>query len=79
MIFSFDTELRIFELSPSAEMVTGHRREDILGKPFYELNILHPDYIELGMEDAKSVLSGSVGCFSIRNRPSGWMSHGRPS
>ena len=58
VVFSFDPELRILDISPSSERIIGYSPEHIVGKPFYELNILHPDYLSKGLEDAKKVLAG---------------------
>ena len=58
VVFSYDTEFKILDISPSAERISGYQRDDIVGKPFYELNILHPDYVLKGLGDAKKVLAG---------------------
>jgi PAS domain S-box-containing protein len=58
MVFSLDTELRLLDASPSTERITGYRRDDVVGKPFHELNILHPDHLQKGLDDARRVLAG---------------------
>jgi two-component system cell cycle sensor histidine kinase/response regulator CckA len=59
VIFSFDSQFRILDVSPSIEVMTGYRRDEVVGKPFYELKVLHPDYLSKALEEAKRVLAGA--------------------
>ncbi|MDO9537495.1 MAG: PAS domain S-box protein, partial [Thermoplasmata archaeon] len=58
IIFSFDREFRILSISPSLERVLGYKPEEFIGKPFPELNILPPEYLEKAFSDAMQVFAG---------------------
>ncbi|MFH1080495.1 MAG: HD domain-containing phosphohydrolase [Pseudomonadota bacterium] len=58
VIFSFDREFRILSISPSLERVLGYKPEDFIGKPFPELNILPPEYLEKAFTDGMRIFAG---------------------
>ena len=67
VLYVLDTELRVADVSPSVEKALGYKLEDLLGKTFLELNVLHPDDYEKAASDALWVLSGET-IFSSRYR-----------
>ncbi len=60
VIYSYDHEFKILTISPSVENVLGYRPEELIGKPFQDLNILVPTYLEKAFSDAIRVLSGET-------------------
>ncbi len=46
VIFSFDKALRLLSVSPSVEKTLGYKPEELIGRPFTELNILTPESLE---------------------------------
>lgn len=59
MIFSIDRELRILDITPSVERIMGYRPEELIGKPFGELNILATDHLKEPYSDIRYVLAGN--------------------
>ncbi|MBI4832915.1 MAG: PAS domain S-box protein [Candidatus Lindowbacteria bacterium] len=57
-IYSLDKEFRLTSVSPSVETLLGYRPEEMLGRPFHELNIVAPEYLEQAAADAAHILSG---------------------
>jgi PAS domain S-box-containing protein len=55
VIYSLDRKYRITNISPSVERFIGYRPDEIMGKPFYDLNILAPEYMEKAYRDTKRV------------------------
>ncbi|MFH0876964.1 MAG: PAS domain S-box protein, partial [Candidatus Omnitrophota bacterium] len=58
VVFSFNREFRILSISPSLERVLGYKPEEFIGKPFAELNILSPEYLEKSFSDGMRVFAG---------------------
>jgi diguanylate cyclase (GGDEF)-like protein/PAS domain S-box-containing protein len=58
VIYSFDLELKIINISPSVEKILGYAPSEVIGKTFPELNVLAPEYLELALSDTLKVLSG---------------------
>ncbi len=58
VIYSLDPEFRVLSVSPSAEKMLGYRPEELIGRPFQELNVLAPEYLERAASDVFKVLSG---------------------
>ncbi|MFH2011714.1 MAG: PAS domain S-box protein [Pseudomonadota bacterium] len=58
VIFSFDREFRILNISPSLERILGYKPEEFIGKSFAELNILSPEYLEKAFSDGMRVFAG---------------------
>ncbi len=58
VILSLNSDLILSEISPSVEKVLGYRREELIGKPLQNLNILAPEYLEQALSDARRVLQG---------------------
>jgi len=58
VIYSVDPELKITNISPSVERVLGYKPEELIGRPFQELNLLAPEYLEQAASDTMHVLGG---------------------
>jgi PAS domain S-box-containing protein len=58
VIYSIDPDFRILSVSPSVERILGYRPEELIGKPFQDLNLLTEEYLETAFSDAKRVLAG---------------------
>jgi len=58
VIFSIDRDFRVTNISPSVEKVLGYKPEELIGKPFQDLNVLAPGYSELAFYDIKRILEG---------------------
>ena len=60
VIYSYDLDLKIINISPSVEKILGYTPSEIIGKTFPELNILAPEYLDLGFSDTLKVFSGET-------------------
>jgi len=60
IIFSYDKDFRILNVTPSVERILGYKPEELIGKRFDELNLLPPQDLERGFEDALNVLGGKA-------------------
>jgi len=58
VIFIFDREFKILDISPSIERALGYKPEEIIGKPFPDLNILAPESLGDASPKATRVLAG---------------------
>jgi PAS domain S-box-containing protein len=58
VIYSIDRELKIVSISPSVEHLLGYKPEELIGRPFQELNLLAPEYLEQAASDTMRVLRG---------------------
>ncbi len=58
VIFVFDREFKILDISPSIERHLGYKPKEIIGKHFPDLNILTPESLETAISEATSVLAG---------------------
>jgi PAS domain S-box-containing protein len=58
VIYSVDRELRLVDISPSVESVLGYKPEALIGRPFQDLNLLAPEYLEKAAFDTMRVLGG---------------------
>jgi PAS domain S-box-containing protein len=58
VIYSINPELKLIDISPSVERVLGYKPEELIGRPFQELNVLAPAYLEQAFSDAMRVLGG---------------------
>ncbi|MFH2012774.1 MAG: PAS domain S-box protein [Pseudomonadota bacterium] len=58
VIFSFDREFKVLSVSPSLEQTLGYKPEEFIGKPFPELNIISPEYLEKALSDGMQTLAG---------------------
>jgi len=58
VIYSIDSGFRVLRVSPSVERVLGYKPEELVGRPFQELNILTPESLERAFSDSMHVFSG---------------------
>lgn len=58
VVFSIDPDFRILSVSPSVKNLLGYKPEELIGRPFQDLNVLAPEYLELAFSDAVRVLAG---------------------
>ncbi|HNY63986.1 MAG TPA: PAS domain S-box protein [Deltaproteobacteria bacterium] len=60
VMFTYDVNLVLLYVSPNVERILGYLPEELQGKPFYDLGILHPADLNDAMEDALSILTGKL-------------------
>ena len=58
VVYSIDPEFKVLTVSPSVEKLLGYTPEELIGRPFQELNLLAPAYLEQAFSDAMRVLGG---------------------
>jgi len=46
VIYSIDPDFRVISVSLSVERILGYKPEELIGRPFQDLNILAPEYLE---------------------------------
>jgi PAS domain S-box-containing protein len=60
VMFSYDNQFRVLSVSPNVERVLGYKPEELIGKTFQDVNVLHPDSIDKAFHNALHVLSGNT-------------------
>ena len=65
VVFSIDGDFRLMSVSPSVERILGYKPEELIGRPFPELNVLAPKYLEAASSDVVRVLRGEEVSSSI--------------
>ncbi|MCJ7738102.1 MAG: PAS domain S-box protein [Anaerolineae bacterium] len=58
VIYSIDPEFRVLSISPSVEGLLGYKPEELIGKPFQDVNIVASDYVGAASSDIMRVLAG---------------------
>ncbi len=58
VIFSYDLNFTILDVSPSVEKVLGYKPGELVGKSFSEANLLTEDSLRVAFANAKRALSG---------------------
>jgi PAS domain S-box-containing protein len=58
VMFSWDNQFTITNISPNVERVLGYTQEELVGRRFDELSILEPGDMQEAMDNALSLLSG---------------------
>jgi len=58
VIYSVDTEFKVLNISPSIERALGYRPEELIGRPFTDLNILSEESLNSAVEDALRIMAG---------------------
>ncbi len=66
VMFSYDVNLKILGISDNIERILGYKPEDLVGKYFYDLGILHPADLNDALDDALSALTGRVINYTIQ-------------
>jgi PAS domain S-box-containing protein len=65
VMFSFDRQLMILNVSSNVERVLGYKPEELTGKTIAEANLLHADDVQKAVDNAQHVLAGGVSLSSI--------------
>ncbi len=60
VMFSYDNLFRVLSVSPNVERLLGYKPEELVGRTFQDLNVLHPDYMDEAVDNAMHVLSGET-------------------
>ena len=58
VLYYVDTHFRFVSVSPSVENALGYKPEELIGKTFADLNLLHPDDLGRAVTDTMQVISG---------------------
>ncbi|MGA3208021.1 MAG: PAS domain S-box protein, partial [Syntrophales bacterium] len=58
VIYTIDANFRISNVSPSVEKILGYKVEELIGRPFQDLNILSPASLDDAISSTALVLSG---------------------
>jgi len=57
VMYSLDPQFKVTSVSPNVEKMLGYTPEELIGKPFHELNVLAAEYLENAFNDVMHVLS----------------------
>jgi PAS domain S-box-containing protein len=60
VMFSYDDHFRVLSVSPNVKRVLGYTPEELVGRTFHELAVLHPAYMPEAISNALQVLSGKT-------------------
>ena len=60
VMFSYDNQFRVKNVSPNVERILGYKPEELIGKTLQEAGVLHPDYMDEAIDNALHVLSGKT-------------------
>jgi two-component system sporulation sensor kinase A len=60
VMFSYDNQLRVRNVSPNVERVLGYKPGELIGKTLQEVGALHSDYMDEAIDNALHVLSGET-------------------
>jgi PAS domain S-box-containing protein len=58
VIFSYDTDFKVLNVSPSVMRALGYAPDELIGKSFPELSILAPESLATALSDVMRVLAG---------------------
>ncbi len=58
VVYTLDSNLMVSSISPSVERALGYKVEEVMNKPFHELNILSSEFLEKAYSDVMRVFSG---------------------
>jgi PAS domain S-box-containing protein len=65
VMFSYDVNLKVVSVSPNVERVIGFKPEEMVGKFFYDLAIIHPEDLSDAIEESLSTLTGKMVNYNI--------------
>ncbi|HVN72496.1 MAG TPA: PAS domain S-box protein, partial [Desulfomonilia bacterium] len=60
VMFSYDNRFRVQSVSPNVEKNLGYKPEELVGKTFQDVNVLHPDCMAEAITNALKVFSGET-------------------
>jgi PAS domain S-box-containing protein len=69
VLYSVDTDFRIISISPSVENALGYKPEELIGKTFQDVNLLHPESLGKAVDDT---MRGEGFSFRIPVRHQRW-------
>jgi PAS domain S-box-containing protein len=49
---------KIIECNPTTELIFGYTREELVGKKFHEISVIHPDFLPTIMKDFQRFIKG---------------------
>lgn len=58
IIYILDHDYKIIDVSPSVELTIGYRRDELIGRPFYELNLMSEKDLDKAFHNIQHVLAG---------------------
>jgi PAS domain S-box-containing protein len=58
VIYTIDLEFKMLDVSPSVEKLLGYKPKELIGRPFQDLNLLAPEYLEQAFSDSIRILKG---------------------
>lgn len=65
VMFSYDLNLKVLSVSENVERLIGFKPEELVGRYFYDLAILHPEDLNDAMEDSMAALTGKGVYYNI--------------
>jgi PAS domain S-box-containing protein len=60
VMFTSDEEHRLLSITPNVEKILGYKPNELIGRTFQEMEVLHPDDMGKAIDDTKNVLFGGV-------------------
>jgi len=60
VIYTLDCDFRVTSVSPSVERYLGYRTEELVGKPFSDINVVAPESLEAAIKDTLQTLAGGT-------------------
>ena len=60
VMFTIDEKFTILSVTPNMERILGYKPQELVGKTFLEVELLHSDDMGRALEDAKNIVSGGV-------------------
>ncbi len=51
---------KIIECNPTTELMFGYTKEELIGKKFHKISVIHPDFLPSIMEDFQRFIKGEV-------------------
>jgi PAS domain S-box-containing protein len=58
VVYSLDSELRVYSVSPSVERHLGYKPQDLVGRPIQDLNIVTTECLEAAFVDLSHIFGG---------------------
>jgi len=58
VIYTIDSEFKLLDVSPSMEKLLGYKPKELIGRPFQDLNLLAPEYLEQAFSDCIRIFKG---------------------
>ena len=65
VMFSYNDQFKLLSITPNVERILGYKPEELVGRSFRDLNLLHTDSIHEAINNALHVLSGETVYSSI--------------